>query len=209
MIETDLEDCSIARVRYEIKEKKVSENHFKHSLFITAGLFISGCSHRVGQESQTVQSSQPSVAQQKPLNVVEADDDGQWIMATKDYANRRYSSLDQINPDNINQLKLTWSFSTGVVRGHETPPLVVGSMMYIVTPFPNYLYALDLSKAGAPMKWKYDPRPSASAQGVACCDVVNRGAAYANGRIFYNTLDNFTVAVDAESGKEIWKTKLG
>ena len=81
--------------------------------------------------------------------------------------------------------------------------------MYVVTPYPNYLYALDLTKPGAPMKWKYDPKPAASAQGVACCDLVNRGAAYSNGKIFYNTLDCQTVAVDAATGQELWKTKLG
>jgi PQQ-dependent dehydrogenase (methanol/ethanol family) len=130
-------------------------------------------------------------------------------MATKDYANTRFSALNQINAQNVNQLKLAWTFSTGGTRGEEAAPLVIGDTMYIVTPFPNYLYALDLTKPGAPMKWKYDPKPAASAQGVACCDVVNRGAAYANGRVFYNTLDNYTVAVDAESGQEVWKTKLG
>jgi glucose dehydrogenase len=81
--------------------------------------------------------------------------------------------------------------------------------MYIVTPWPNLLYALDLTKPGSPMKWQYNPRPSTSSKGVACCDLVNRGAAYADGKIFYNTLDNFTVAVDAEKGTEVWRTKLG
>ena len=81
--------------------------------------------------------------------------------------------------------------------------------MYVVTPYPNILYALDLTKPGAPLKWKYEPKPSAAAQGVACCDVVNRGAAYDHGRIFFNTLDSHTVAVDAKTGKELWKTKLG
>jgi lanthanide-dependent methanol dehydrogenase len=106
-------------------------------------------------------------------------------MATKDYANTRFSALNQFNAQNVNQLKLAWTFSTGGTRGEEAAPLVVGDTMYIVTPFPNYLYALDLTKPGAPMKWKYDPKPAASAQGVTCCDVVNRGAAYDNGRIFY------------------------
>jgi PQQ-dependent dehydrogenase (methanol/ethanol family) len=81
--------------------------------------------------------------------------------------------------------------------------------MYIVTPFPNLLYALDLTKPGGQLKWSYDPRPSASSQGVACCDTVNRGAAYAFGNIYYNTLDNYTVAVNANTGQEVWKTKLG
>ncbi len=81
--------------------------------------------------------------------------------------------------------------------------------MYIVTPYPNNLYALDLTKPGAPMKWVYQPHPEPASQGVACCDVVNRGAAYYNGKIYYNTLDVHTVAVDANTGKEVWNTKLG
>jgi lanthanide-dependent methanol dehydrogenase len=138
-----------------------------------------------------------------------ASDDGQWRMAPKDYANLRYSALDQITTENIHSLHVVFTFSTGVTQGHEAAPLVVDSTMYIVTPYPNYLYALDLTRPGAPVKWQYEPKPAAAAQGVACCDQVNRGAAYANGRIFYNTLDGHTVAVDAQTGKEIWKTKLG
>ena len=129
-------------------------------------------------------------------------------MAAKDYANTRYSSLDQINTGNVANLKQAWSFSTGAVNGHEAAPLVVGDTMYVVTPFPNVLYALDL-KNGGTLKWTYDPKASNAAKGVACCDVVNRGAAYWNGRIYYNTLDAHTVAVDATTGKEVWKTKLG
>jgi PQQ-dependent dehydrogenase (methanol/ethanol family) len=136
-------------------------------------------------------------------------EDGQWLRPAKDYASTRYSELDQITTANVASLKLAWTFSTGVLRGHEAAPLVVGSTMYIVTPFPNTLYALDLTKPGGPAKWRYDPKPISAAQGVACCDVVNRGAAYADGRIFYNTLDNQTVAVDAETGEEVWRTQLG
>src|SRR3569623_1858533 len=76
------------------------------------------------------------------------NDDGQWPMATKDYANQRYSSLDQINTDNAKNLKLAWTFSTGVFRGQEAAPLVVGDTMYLITPFPTYLYALDLKNPG-------------------------------------------------------------
>ncbi len=133
-------------------------------------------------------------------------DDGQWIRPAKDYASTRYSALDQINAKNAKDLKLAFTFSTGMTRGHEAAPLVIGSTMYIVTPFPNNLYALDLSKPGAPMKWVYEAVPTPASQGVACCDVVNRGAAYADGKIYYNTLDNQTVAVDAASGREVWKT---
>ncbi|HZP86271.1 MAG TPA: methanol/ethanol family PQQ-dependent dehydrogenase [Burkholderiales bacterium] len=136
-------------------------------------------------------------------------EDGEWPMAGRDYANTRYSPLNQISRDNVGQLVEAFSFSTGVLRGHEAAPLVVGSTMYIVTPYPNVVYALDLSKPGAPMKWKYAPNPSASAQGVACCDVVNRGATYADGRIYFNTLDDHTIALDAASGKALWRTRLG
>jgi lanthanide-dependent methanol dehydrogenase len=130
-------------------------------------------------------------------------------MAPKDYANTRYSGLDQIKTDNVGRLQLAWSLSTGADRGQEAAPLVVNNTMYIVTPYPNVLFALDLTKAGAPVKWQYEPHPAAASQGVACCDVVNRGAAYDSGRIYYNVLDAQTVAVDAVTGKEIWKTRLG
>ena len=136
-------------------------------------------------------------------------DDGQWPMASKDYANSRYSSLNEITPQNARNLRLVSSFSTGVLRGHEAAPLVVNNTMYVVTPWPNILYAIDLTQPGGVTKWVYKPKPEPAAQGVACCDVVNRGPAYYNGRIYYNTLDNHTVAVDAGSGQEVWNTKLG
>ncbi len=130
-------------------------------------------------------------------------------MAGKDYANTRYSELADINAASVKNLKLAFNFSTGVVRGHEAAPVVVGGTMYIVTPYPNILYALDLTRPGAPQKWKFEPKPLAASQGVACCDVVNRGVAFSNGRIYFNTLDNQTIAVDAASGREVWRTKLG
>src|SRR5205085_2729361 len=136
-------------------------------------------------------------------------DDGQWIRPARDYASTRYSALDQINTNNAKSLKLAFTFSTGMTHGHEAAPLVVNNTMYIVTPFPNNLYALDLTKPGAPMKWVYQPSPTPASQGVACCDVVNRGASFDDGKIYYNTLDNQTVAVDAITGREIWKTRVG
>jgi PQQ-dependent dehydrogenase (methanol/ethanol family) len=136
-------------------------------------------------------------------------DDGQWIRPAKDYASLRYSSLDQITPQNVKQLKLAFTFSTGTTRGLEAAPLVVNNTMYIVTPYPNVLYALDLTQPGAPSKWVYKPEVAAASQGVACCDVVNRGAAYDAGKVFINTLDNQTIAVDAANGKELWKAKVG
>ncbi len=136
-------------------------------------------------------------------------DDTQWVMAAKNYENTRFSGLSDIHAGNVNSLQVAWGFGTGISKGHEAAPLVIGTTMYLATPFPNRLIALQLGASSAKLKWIYDPEPNRAAQGVACCDVVNRGAAYAQGKILYNTLDNHTVAVNAESGAELWKTKLG
>jgi lanthanide-dependent methanol dehydrogenase len=129
-------------------------------------------------------------------------------MPGENFSVTRFSGLDQINTSNAASLKAAWTFSTAVNRGQEAAPLVVSNIMYVVTPYPNILYALDTTQSGA-VKWKYEPEPDASAQGVACCDVVNRGCMYDQGKIFFNTLDCHTVAVDARTGKQAWKTKLG
>ncbi|MGE5178323.1 MAG: PQQ-dependent dehydrogenase, methanol/ethanol family [Bacteroidota bacterium] len=136
--------------------------------------------------------------------------DGQWPMAAKNWQNTRFSGLAQINRSNAGQLKLAWTFATGVKKGQEAAPIVVGTTMYVVTPYPNILYALDLTKAGTPavLKWKYIPKTIPAAQGVACCDVVNRGAVYSDGKVIINTLDGQTIAVDAASGREVWKTRV-
>jgi lanthanide-dependent methanol dehydrogenase len=137
------------------------------------------------------------------------EDSGDWVRPAKDYASTRFSSLTDITRDSVRQLGVRVTFSTGYVRGHEAAPLVVDSTMYVVTPFPNVLYALDLTREGAPVKWTYEPKPIAAAQGVACCDVVNRGAVYAAGLVFFNTLDNRTVAVNADTGEPEWMVTLG
>jgi PQQ-dependent dehydrogenase (methanol/ethanol family) len=158
--------------------------------------------------------SGPGIAQDnpqgpRPAAAATAPEDGQWTMPAKNFANTRYSELSEINTENVKGLQVAFSFSLGINRGQESAPIVVGSTMYVLTPYPNILYALDLAKPGAPMKWAYEPKPVSAAQGVACCDVVNRGPTYADGKIFYNALDNQVVAVDAETGKEVWKTKVG
>jgi PQQ-dependent dehydrogenase (methanol/ethanol family) len=151
------------------------------------------------------------LAERAPVTVRDTAvaDDGQWTMPAKTYDSWRYSALDEIDTATVRDLRLAWTLSTGVLRGHEAAPIVVGSTMYVVTPHPNILYAIDLTSGDGSLRWKYQPRQSRAAPGVACCDVVNRGAAYADGRVFLNTLDAHTVAVDAETGRELWKTKLG
>jgi len=124
---------------------------------------------------------------------------GEWQMPGGDYSSSRFSDLSQITAANAVNLRASWTFSTGVLRGHEGQPLVVNNTMYVVTPYPNVSYAIDLTQAGQPLKWKFRPENSQAATGQACCDVVNRGAAYADGKIFYNLLDGHTVAVDAST----------
>jgi PQQ-dependent dehydrogenase (methanol/ethanol family) len=136
-------------------------------------------------------------------------DDGQWVMPAKNYASTRFSGLNQITATNVSNLKVAWTFSMASDRGEEAAPLVVGSTMYVVSPFPNILYALDLAQPGAPAKWSYKPKNlDQSAKGIACCDWVNRGCAFANGKIFFNTLDGRTAAVNAETGEEVWITQV-
>ncbi len=171
-------------------------------------LVITGCRASPSRASTASSSGSIDGTLVPPASAVTATDDGQWLMAAKDYANTRYSGLDEINTGNASRLKVAWTFSTGVAAGHEAAPVVVGSTMFLVSPFPNYVYALDLTQPGAPMKWKYEPKPESAAKGVACCDVVNRGVAFWNGLIYFNTLDGRTIALDADTGSERWSTKL-
>lgn len=172
---------------------------------------MAGCERRAPQDAQA-QKSTPYLQRYSAipqLRGVPAADDGQWVMAPKDHANTRFSGLDQINVTNVKNLHVAWTFSNGIARGQEAAPIVVGGTMYLVSPFPNHVFALDLTKAGAPMKWSYKPAVISSARGVACCDWVNRGAAFADGKMIFNTLDNQTIALDANTGAEVWKTTLG
>jgi PQQ-dependent dehydrogenase (methanol/ethanol family) len=131
-----------------------------------------------------------------------------WVMPTGNYANHRYSALDQINTGNVGKLQADWSFSTGVLRGHEGGPLVIDGVMYIHTPFPNMVYALDLKDDGR-IIWKYEPKQDPNVIPVMCCDTVNRGVAYADGKIFLNQADTTVVALDAKSGNVVWQKKNG
>jgi PQQ-dependent dehydrogenase (methanol/ethanol family) len=143
------------------------------------------------------------------IHLVSPVPDGQWTLPAGDYANTRYSPLAQINTSNVQNLKVVATASTGIPHGHEGQPLVVEGTLYIVTPFPNNLIALDITRPGFPQKWVFRPNPAIGSQGVACCDVVNRGASYADGKVIYNTLDDHTVAVDAKTGEKVWETEVG
>ena len=134
-------------------------------------------------------------------------DPKQWVMPARDYASTRFSPLDQINAANVGKLQVAWMFSVGTARGQEAAPLIIGDTLYIISSFPNKVFALD--SVSGDLKWTYVPNQDRAAQGVACCDVLTRGIAYDNGRIFLVTLDNHVVALDAKTGQEQWNAKTG
>ena len=132
----------------------------------------------------------------------------QWVMPTGNYANQRYTELKQITPENVGKLSPAWTFSTGVLRGHEGAPLVIGDVMYVHSPFPNLVYALDLNNDGK-ILWKYEPKQDPNVIPVMCCDTVNRGVAYGDGKIFLHQADTTVVALDAKTGAVVWTVKNG
>ena len=162
----------------------------------------------------------------------------QWVSPTGDYGNRRHSTLNQITTENVRKLVVDWQFSTGVLRGHEGAPLVIHNVnipeikskdgavvknayttdvMYLHTPFPNIVYALDLKDPDHKIIWKYAPQQDPSVVSIMCCDSVNRGLAYGDGKIFLAQADTTLVALDAATGassgetkdKPIWSVKYG
>ncbi|TWH24310.1 MULTISPECIES: methanol/ethanol family PQQ-dependent dehydrogenase [unclassified Aminobacter] len=132
-----------------------------------------------------------------------SEDHKNWVMPARDYANTRYSELNQITKDNVKDLQVKWTFSTGVLRGHEGGPLVIDGVMYVHTPFPNIVYALDLNNDGR-ILWKYEPKQDANVIPIMCCDTVNRGVAYGDGKIILNQADTTVVALDAKTGEVVW-----
>ncbi len=136
-------------------------------------------------------------------------DTKQWVMTGRTYDLQRYSPLDQISTANVKNLHVSWTMSTGTLRGHEGNPLVVGSTMYLHSSFPNKVYALDLAKPGAPQIWQFTPEQSTDAIAIACCDVVNRGLAFdpKTNRLVIELLAGDVLALDAKTGKQAWRVK--
>ncbi|MPS48785.1 methanol/ethanol family PQQ-dependent dehydrogenase [Methylobacillus sp.] len=134
-------------------------------------------------------------------------DDKQWVSPRKDYYNQGYSRLSQINHRNVANLKLAWSFSTGVQRGHEGAPLVVGNVMYVHTAFPNNVYALDLDH-DQKILWAYFPKQTSDIEAILCCDSVSRGLAYGDGKILLQQNNGILLALDARDGRKVWEVQV-
>ena len=137
-----------------------------------------------------------------------SQDPNQWVLPLGSYSGIRHSKLSQINTRNAGKLKVAWTMSTGTLRGQEGQPLVVGNMMYFESSYPNFVYAIDLDKVGQ-MVWKFSPEQDKYSPSVACCDLVNKGVAYADGKILVTTLDTHVYALDAKTGKVLWDAKNG
>ena len=148
----------------------------------------------------------PATANDGLVSIIK--DPKQWGIQTGDYANTRYSKLDQINAGNVGKIQVAWTFSTGVLRGHEGGPLIIGDVMYVHTPFPNIVYALDLNDDGR-IIWKYEPKQDPNVIPVMCCDTVNRGLAYSNGMVYLHQADTTLVALDAKTGEKKWSVVNG
>jgi PQQ-dependent dehydrogenase (methanol/ethanol family) len=133
--------------------------------------------------------------------------DKNWAMQAGDMYNQRYSKLKQINTGNVGKMQVAWTFSTGVLRGHEGSPLVVDGRMYLHSPFPNKVFAIDLDTQK--ILWKYEPKQDPAVIPQMCCDTVNRGLAYAEGKIILQQADSMLVALDAKTGKKVWDVKNG
>lgn len=156
----------------------------------------------------------PGAANEELLTLEQ--DPNYWVMPLGNYWQWRYSELDQINAQNAHKLQAAWTFSTGVLRGHEGGPLVLpGSAtglphdtLYIHAPFPNNVFAINLDNLE--VVWEYEPvQDYDETVPVLCCDTVNRGLAYAGGKIFLQQADTTLVALNAKSGEVVWSVKNG
>ncbi len=131
----------------------------------------------------------------------------QWPVYGGDNANTRFSAAKQINTSNVSKLKVAWALQLGSLRSQETTPILAGDTLFVTSSHgPKHVFAVN-AKTGEE-KWRYSPEVPKGIDQYACCDVNNRGVAYANGKVFVGRLDGHVVALDANTGKEVWKSKV-
>lgn len=180
-------------------------NRLQTGLFATASCIALSAALNVGTVTSVA-------ANDKLVELSKSNEN--WVMPGKNYSSQNYSTSTQVNAGNVKNLKAAWSFSTGLLHGHEGTPLVVGGIMYVHTSFPNNTFALDLNDPGH-ILWQHKPKQDPAARAVACCDLVNRGLAYWPGDgkvpalIIKTQLDGHLVALNAKTGEEFWKVENG
>ncbi|MEZ5960883.1 MAG: PQQ-dependent dehydrogenase, methanol/ethanol family [Hyphomonadaceae bacterium] len=142
-------------------------------------------------------------AQVNERRIANADSEpGNWMTHGRTYGEDRYSPLDAINTENVSELGLAWSYELREPRGAEATPIVVDGVMYVTSAW-SIVYALDAA-TGREL-WVYDPQVPRERGASACCDVVNRGVAVWNGRVYAGTLDGRLIALDARTGRLVWE----
>jgi PQQ-dependent dehydrogenase (methanol/ethanol family) len=137
-----------------------------------------------------------------PLAYAADPSSSDWSVHGHDDAGTRFSPLAQINAGNVKDLGLAWSYSLDSTRGVESTPLVVNGVMYVTAPW-SIVHALD-ARTGKGL-WVYDPQVPRTGGYKACCDVVNRGVAVHEGKVYVASLDGRLIAIDAASGKKAWE----
>jgi PQQ-dependent dehydrogenase (methanol/ethanol family) len=188
-----MESLESARKKLDNHRLEVRMRHESFSVLISAAMLASALWPNAASAQSDLEKAMGSSSN--------------WASQAGDYANHRYSDLNQINAGNVAKLQVAWSMSTGVLRGHEGSPLVIGDTMYVHTPFPNNVFAVNLKDQS--FKWKYEPKQNADVIPVMCCDTVNRGLAYGDGKIFLQQADTTLVALDMNTGKVVWSAKNG
>jgi len=156
----------------------------------------------LGAGSASAASDYPAVTDARLANA--AKDDG-WLMYRRDYTGSGYVPFNEITTANVSQLKQVWDFKSGLDVGHEAPPVVNGDFMFITGP-KGKLYAFEAT-SGKPL-WKYEHDLTDTGLKTVCCDIVNRGVALYGNNVYVATLNNDVVALDAKTGKVVWKNKL-
>jgi PQQ-dependent dehydrogenase (methanol/ethanol family) len=172
-----------------------------------AALALGGCekSSETNADAPRAEAANPAAADVDAQRLLAADQDpGQWMSHGRDYNEQRFSPLTQINDQNVGQLGLAWYGDFDTRRGQESTPLVIDGALYVTTAW-SKVYAYD-AKTGTEL-WKYDPKVPGEWGVNTCCDVVNRGLAAWNGKLYLGTLDGRLIALDAQSGHEVWTTQ--
>jgi quinohemoprotein ethanol dehydrogenase len=163
------------------------------------GAIISLC------QACTSDSDNPAQLAMRPVDdaaLVNADaNTDEWLTYGRDYAETRFSPLDQIDPGNVDSLGVVWQYDTGSVRGLEGTPLIRDGVLYATTSWSN-VFAVDAETGEA--LWYWNAEADRIRGSRACCDVVNRGVALYQGRVYVGVIDGRLVALDAVSGEPVW-----
>ena len=172
--------------------------------FATSLVLLSGSGCRTNPDTSAIDQRAPSPANVDAARLVNADlQPGNWMSYGRTYSEQRFSPLKQINDQTVGQLALAWYVDLDTHRGQEATPIVVDGVMYFTTAWSK---VFAVKAATGEKLWSYDPKVPPEWAVNACCDVVNRGVAVWQGKVFVGTLDGRLVALDAASGKPVWET---